>query len=441
MQVLHDIRNKPILLISILFMAWPVWWIMGVEQFIWAPALLLIVVVTKIELIKIIRREPVVQALLVFILVQLISSLAIEKSFRYITFTRTLLTYLAALLLLIIGYSKRIQGNRLQAIAIKLVVFMVVAASVAGFLGLLGIWDGHFTSAAGLIAPDWLKNSGYGSTIAFRRFGTPAFVLGMKYFRLNSLFTFANTYSLFWVIVIPLLASSAIQKEPPGRYWMSLLLLAALIQLIFTTSRLAILALAITGTVALLEFGRRKASLRLVLSPQVIIAIAIASAILLLVLVVFVLPEALEGFLKFRGSSGYDRLEIYVRSILAIRARPLFGFGTERDFPGGAYPLGSHSTYFGHLFRFGAVGVLCWVLVLYSIIRQVWVSGESPLHKGQDSIIFSRGAKLSLLAVMLANWAYTLDLDATNMAVFWLIMAAMLRHQMDLKSRASQAEA
>jgi hypothetical protein len=42
---------------------------------------------------------------------------------------------------------------------------------------------------------------------------------------------------------------------------------------------------------------------------------------------------------------------------------------------------------------------------------------------------------------MLANWAYTLDLDATNMAVFWLIMAAMLRHQMDLKSRASQAEA
>lgn len=402
--------TRPSTDVFLLFVSLPLWWALGVEQFIWLPVLLW-------SAVKAIRRgrvrvPPALKLYAVLLFADIASSLFIVENYRYVSFIRTFAVFASGFLLIFVVVNDVRTSREVRRLLVGL-VWMMAFAGLLGAVAVLGIYRPHFHSLIGTVLPHGIQSTGLGQRIVVRTAGGDGWFRAVGHFyRINSMFLFATLYASALAMSIPVVLGLASQSRRVVRWALIVISVLLIYNLVFTTGRSATLSLVLSGAVLVLVVLRSAHRGRLWL------VVAICAAVLVLVGIIAdpIGGHVLRLVVSGRGSSTHDRLFIYQKTVAGFLERPVLGWGTVRDIPGFPYPAGSHSQYLGILYRQGAVGLALWLLLCYSVVKRAWLGVRL---KRPFAVFLAWG----LVAALLNSVTEVLDLDAVTFMVFCLLVA------------------
>jgi len=395
----------------------PVWWLLGIEQFVfpvgtlWAARPLL---TSHHATVRVARTTRWLGG---FLVVFWCSSYAVSEPLRHVTFLRTFATYATAFLLLVVVPTVVVRWSAVVRL-VRAVVLAVGVAAAAGLAAAAGVVRPDALSPFGRLVPDALAATGYGRQVVHLSLGAEEWFAGVgTYFRLDGFALYANGYATLLVVTVPLVVFAAVRAP---RRWervaAALVAVAALANLVLTTSRVAVASLVLGGAVAaLLALWSSPRHRRLVLAG--------AAAAVLVALALLIargapdLPALATEIGYARGAGSIEgRTAVYRTTLAGWAERPLLGWGTERDVPALPYPAGSHSLYLGVLYAQGALGLAA----LGGCLLALW-GDTRPVVRGPGSattlLWFGRW---SLIAGLLDGLTNNPSLDGTAMFLVWL---------------------
>jgi polysaccharide biosynthesis protein PslJ len=410
----------PLTDVKLVILLLPLWWLLGIEQFV-GPVLLSLAVIKSWIIRPYLRVTPTLAFLLLVLVTQLASMLAIDEPFRLLTFARTWGTYVAATGLLIVVSATTLTWTQVRGLLHSVVIAMTIAGAV-GLAGILGWWRPEVTSVAASWLPSWIVETGYGGAIAHRQIGAVAWFAPLgNYFRVDSFFLFSTMYAAALAVTIP----TAIYLVRTARGWTRLFYVAASallgVNLLFTTGRVAMVAL-VAGAAYWLVHDRSRLVQALVLS----LAVSASAAVGL----VGDWQGTVGDVVYARGTGSVEsRSIIYRLTLEGVVERPIFGWGTERDVADLAYPAGSHSHHLGVLFKFGVVGFVAYLALGVAL----WFATAPRVRRppdgrqaGREMHAFLRYARWTLVTAALIGFTSVLDLDATVTLLLWAVLAAAI---------------
>jgi O-antigen ligase len=419
------LTTAPVFDVAALFILLPLWWILGIDQFVWLP-------VVSFALFKVMLRNHfkiylvrTARLMIFFLFVYLISGLFIVDDYRIITFVRNFSMYLSVTCLLIVLTNTVVTKQQLMII-VSALIWVAGWAAVIGVLGILDFFRPRFVTPLAQIMPSSVKGTDYGARVIFKSIGKISwFALFGDYFRVRTFFLYATMYAAVLTILIPLeIFLFRIQKSLVSKTALIILIVLSLVNLIYTTVRGAMLGLIVgffvfltnrwlsRNTVATLIF---LIALLLISSPLVVLLISDATAYL---------APIIEVFLNARGSGSYlARVLVYRETLKSWAHRPIFGWGTQRDIIGFPLPMGSHSHYLSILYKQGIVGLFVYGLTLLSVWKTLNISSNI---RSSLLIQFVNFATWSFVANCLNGLTDVMDLDAIVIHVLWTIISLSL---------------
>jgi O-antigen ligase len=311
-------------------------------------------------------------------------------------------------------------------------VYIMAIASIVGLLGTLSVWQPVFKSVLGQFLPPWILNTEYGGTIGYRSTGHYGWfaVLG-PYFRVKSFFLFATLYASALAVSLPIaLFLHSYARGKGEKLLLKGVILLLLVNLLFTTSRVATLSFLLGGFYFLTFVSRKQR-----LSRWLLVFLVLAMGLILLAdifqdgssIIAETAAEYLERLAQAR-TSGDVRMAVYGYTLAGVAQRPLFGWGTERDVPEFHLPAGSHNHYLAVLYRHGIAGFLAFLGVLWSL----WKETRPPAQKRGADLGNPLFAKLLqygrwvIVTALLDGVATVPITDATTMVTVWLIFSLLI---------------
>ena len=420
---LFDVRWAVILL--------PVWWWLGVEQFIW-PAIFGLAALKMLHLQRWqLRLNGPLRWFALFLVIIAISGLFIVEAERWLTFWRNFGAFAGGFLLLLIVSNRARTWPAIERLLDAALLAVLIAGTV-GLLGVLGVWRPTFLSLAGRVMPEAVLATSYGRAIAFRALGEFGWFTGLElFYRLNSFFLFSNHYSSALVYAIPFLFYKLTRCHGWRRVLVVLGIVLLLINLVYTTGRVALLSLLGGALLFVVFYSLRQRAIK------VLGALALAAAIWLLALAATVelaapgpgsgliggAIEAVDAFVFARGEGSYtSRFGVYEATIAGFLERPLFGWGTERDVEGLDLPAGSHSEYFAALYRQGLLGLLSLLGLYWSVWRTTQPIGP-PAQPAGALLRYGRWFFVTAVVNSLLNDP---NVDTTTFVLLWLFIALLV---------------
>lgn len=408
-------------------LALPLWWALGVEQFVW-PLLagILTVGVARQRSWRVVI-SPVVVLWCVFLLAYLASGFGVDTTFRWVSFLRSLAS-LSTGALVYFGCRNAISdGVSARRLALTLVALGVLISGVA-LLGVLGLWRPVFKAPIAWVLPGWMAQTSFGNEIVIRSTGRWAFMpLIGGFFRPNSLFLFPTLFATALAILLPFSVGAFWRRRGGWRQLAAVLAVVTVVAaLFFSASRTAWLATAVGGLLWLRLEGRR--------TRQVATAVLVVAALALMVGIAQ--PERVaervdrvwSQVVDFRQGSTLNRGEVYEESLQGVVARPLFGYGTERDIDTIPYPAGSHSLFLAMLYRHGLVGFGCFVALMVASWR------ESRPPPGASNIEELTGLGPWVHAAVWVSGLTTVLITDVTVVVIWWTAVGLLAAASDLPS-------
>jgi O-antigen ligase len=411
----------------------PVWWALALDQFIW-------MLVGPLVLLKVLIRNrwklmlPRVHLLLLlFLASQLISAFFIVENERYITFARTFGAYIAAFCISLV-LVQEIKSRRDVNLVLGVLLGVVGLAACLGLVASAGLVRPTFTAVLAEILPESLLRTNYGANLVNRQFGMVSwFSLFGEYYRLRSFFLYPTMYAAVLAFIIPFAAFYALTSWRWRIIRVAMLLLLALFvfNLLFTTGRIAMVALAGGFLLFLVKTSRFRILLRMLILCGGILALTVTAVVIWeqneLPLIA---SQSLNDFLLARGPGSFeDRTAIYRITLENVGERPVFGWGTERDVPPlYLYPAGSHSYYLGVLYKHGLVGLSIFVVMLWSLWRTTAPpkDGTRLTSDDRDCIWLLWYGRWAIISVLVIASTEVLDLDTTTLVFFWIIVGVLV---------------
>lgn len=411
----------------------PLWWILGVEQFIW-PVIFTVATIKVLAIQKFRLAAPrPLRWFALFIAAVLISGLFVEDAARMLTYVRNLGAFMGGFLALLIIINRARSWRSIDRLLNAILVIMFLAG-FAGLLAVLGVWRPQLESLAGQLLPDSVAGTGYGQVIVTRAFGQRNWFVGLgEYYRLRSFFLFSNHYSSALVYVLPFFFMRAGQTRGLKKVLFSLIIAMLLVNLVYTTGRVATLSL-MAGALYFAVF--HSLSRRVI---RVLLSAGLATAMLLLLLTTTIelstsridegllnqTAEAVEAFTFARGPGSFtNRFGVYEATLQGFLERPLFGWGTERDVEGLEIPAGSHSEYLAALYRQGLLGLIALVGLLITTWR-----ATRPL-KGAAAAgpagTFLRYGRWFFVASLINSIMTDPTVDSTTFVMLWVLLALLV---------------
>jgi len=189
--------------------------------------------------------------------------------------------------------------------------------------------------------------------------------------------------------------------------------------LLFTTGRVAIMAFCVGYVIF------RFISLKSFVIKSAIFGVAFILSSLFLIWLeqTGFLYEIIDLLLYSRGEgSANARSSIYIQTFNSFLDKPIFGWGTERDAKGLAYPLGSHSYYLGTLYKQGIVGFTLFI----AIVVLIWNKLKVKVYSDNNFTRFFKYGQFFMLVYIMNSFTDVLDLDATTMLFLWLILSLLI---------------
>lgn len=416
----QGLKNIIITELYYLVLLFPMWWFLGMEQFLWFFAIGIIFIQFLI-FNKLQFRTNTITLLLAFFLVAYgISFFSIVEKIRYITYFRNLSTYLTALMLLIITWNVIDKWWQVEKL-LKAVIVVMLIASIVGILGFsFEIFRIQFKSLTGYFLPNAISKTGYGSVIAVRNIGFYNWFMGIgNYFRISSFFLYSTMFSSTLAITLPIaLFLSNINKGRVKKFYVFSAVMMGL-ALLFTTGRVAIMAFFI-GYVIFRFLMIKSFAKKIIIFG---IFFMMSSIFLLYLELTGFLYQIIDLLLYSRGQgSANSRIKIYTQTFSSFLERPIFGWGTERDVKGLAYPMGSHSYYLGTLYKQGIVGLSLFI----SIFILIWNKLKVKTNLDNNFTRFFKYGQFLMLVYFINSFTDVLDLDATTMFFLWLILSLLI---------------
>lgn len=424
-------------LLAGLFILLPLTWALGIDQFVWYCVPLVWAVTALLRQRVVFNQEaagirPLV-ALLLFAAVVSGLSVVGAPGGRQITYLWGLASYFTAFLVYV-----TLRGGedacRTTGRLIKAVVATMAVANLAGLgalaLGLVGGFEAPF----GRLMPAVVRTSDLGGSMfdnALLR-GQPTYLFGIQATRVKSFFIYPNTYSLANDVAIGMglfLTCEAFRRRSWGRTiaWGAAFLLS-LGASFASLSRTGIIVVCVGGlAVAYVHFFQRL--------PRLLTAIGIAGAgfaIWVVYLYRDTLLSVADVLIYARGSgSAESRFATYTLSIQAVLSRPI-GFGTQRDLldglPATGLPLGTHSQFIAVLFKYGWVGFVAFLGILWRVHRRFLRGIVSHLSSGSrngGARVFYTALTWSMVSVLLHLLFIEAALDMTSfmmVVTLWVVV-------------------
>tara|TARA_B110000003_G_scaffold275610_1_gene318748 strand:- start:5735 stop:7039 length:1305 start_codon:yes stop_codon:yes gene_type:complete len=416
----QGLKNRIVLELYYLILFFPLWWFLGMEQFLWCFAVGLIFIQFCIYSKAEFRINVIALLFAFFLVVYGISFFSILEKMRYITYFRNLSTYLTAFMLLVITWNVIDRWWQIEKL-LKAIVIVMLIASIVGVLGFsFEIFRVQFKSLTGYFMPSAIAKTGYGSVIAVRNIGFYNWFMGLgTYFRVSSFFLYSTMFSSTLAITLPIaLFLRNINKGVKRNFYTFSVVIIGL-SLLFTTGRVAIMAIFVSYILF------RFISIRSFTIKFSIIGLGfiLSSLFLLWLEQSGILYQIIDLLLYSRGEgSANTRGKIYVQTFNSFLERPIFGWGTERDVKGLDYPLGSHSYYLGTLYKQGIVGFTLFI----TIVVLIWNKLKVKVFVDNNFTRFFKYGQFLMLVYIMNSFTDVLDLDATTMFFLWVILSLLI---------------
>lgn len=427
--------RAPIRTLGLWLLLWPLWWILGIEQFV--PTLVAVILLAQLVLSKQVApsgRRTVLVAFALFMVAQLLSALGIGNLRRLLTFARAFATWAGAAAVLTIATTVP-RGSEDVHRLIWILAGLVAVASAVAVAALLGFRPEGWVSPFARLLPETLERGGFLEQIAERSLGGVGYFRPLgRYYRVSSLFLWPLGNATAMAASLPLVATLTRRGKAWHRAAAGLIVLLGLVNLTFTTGRAAIAGLLAGGIVAWAAYSRfRRIFWRL--------ALVVLAIVVVLVLVDVATPGGsflIEGgstiltevvFARDRyedAGSAVVRSETWEVTIRDWTKRPILGWGTARDMPGLALPAGTHSTYLGILYKHGLVGLLAYLALLLALWRGTRPQGAAAAKAApwaQDLLIAGRW---SMIAVLIDGLTSTPASDTMALLIIWIGFGTVL---------------
>lgn len=237
--VLPFLETDPLFDVRWAILLLPVWWWLGVEQFIW-PVIFGLATLKMLHLQGWrLRLNAPLRWFALFLVVIAISGLFIVEAERWLTFWRNFGAFFAGFLVLLIVSNRARTWPAIERL-LDATLLAVLLSGVLGLLAVMDIWRPDFLSLAGRLLPEPVLATSYGMAVAYRTLGQFGWFVGLGvYYRLNSFFLFSNHYSSVLVYAIPFLFYKLGRCHGWRRLLVGLGIILLLINLVYTTGRVA----------------------------------------------------------------------------------------------------------------------------------------------------------------------------------------------------------
>ncbi|AEB12559.1 O-antigen ligase family protein [Marinithermus hydrothermalis] len=391
----------------------PLWWFLGIEQFIWPILGAFLLVLQR----RILVFSPI-KFLIALISIQIFSIALIEESIRYYTYGRQLLTSIGSVLFLTVVTSSIKSFDDIRFLIRGISLFF----TVAGFLGIFaitGFWNGYFLAPIEMFLPESVQSTSYGERIVFKYLGQPGYFTFIgEYIRVSSLWLYPTTYAMAIVAFFPLSLWAMQADKPRYRSLHILAIILMFINLVFTTGRMAMLGL-LLGGVYFMFSQKRFFWISVVAVGFVPILFSILEGSHL-----NSIGNVISSLVVARGEGSFiDRVRIYRATFEGWLERPVLGWGTEQDIEGFAYPAGSHSFWGGTLYKYGLVGLSILLLALWKTWRSIVCSKKkAKVLELREVYNMLRFIQWSFIAVGVNGITDSWDLDSITYLLIWLIL-------------------
>ncbi len=228
--------------------------------------------------------------------------------------------------------------------------------------------------------------------------------------RFIGLFEYPALVSFFTLLQIPF----AFRYLSDSKYkWSCLVLIPMVLAPVFSTySRMGILVNGVMAFAAVNYFILKNG-----MKPKRLLAVYGALILMILICIIIRMDEASAlayNILHVRPGSNSDRMRIYTETINRISETSwILGAGIKEMNLAGAYPLGSHCTYLGIIFKAGILGGICFMAGLTGTIISA-VKKHAKSHDPFDLMMY-------VMLILVLAFCLLEDIDGAD----WLLVMAM----------------
>jgi hypothetical protein len=347
-----------------LFAGFPLWWALGVGQFIWP--ILAVPLAARLFLDGPLTIPRVFEAWLLFVVWVLVSYLGLPGGGFPFAYAWRLASYLAVTVAFLFVFSSSRRQLPAERVVTLLTVFWVVVVA-GGWLGVV-LPNGEFASLLERAFP------AIGSNTFFRDLVHPRFAqvhdfLGYPVGRPTAPFVYTNDWGSNIGLLTPFAIVTALGEPSRRRRAVRWLLVASAIPMLVSLNRGLWLSLGIGLVFAAFRFASRG-------NPRVLRAVLAFVAVLTVLLTVTPLHSLVDQRLH-TGHSDDGREILYAKSIDLTMQSPIIGHGGPRpvDGPRILPAIGTQ----GHLWLlFVAYGVVGAAFFLWFLFGSIWRLRHGP---------------------------------------------------------------
>lgn len=335
-----------------LFTLYPIWWALGIGQFVWGLATIPLVGWALGR--RGMRRPPAVALFALYVAWAFFTIVRVDSGGRLLLFGLRYSVYLTSIGLAYYVYNHL---DVAREVFIKWIAWLWVWAIMGGYLGLL-MPDGRLSNTpASFVLPRSLRSNEFVANLVRPRFAQVRNYFGIDVPRPSTLFAFTNEWGGNVGLLTPFFVAATLYSDDPRRRRMGVIgLVIGVPPMIFSMNRglwISLVAILVVAAVRNFVAGRTR-PLR---------TLSIAVGVFAAVLFVTPLGRVVTGRLE-EGEAG-ARSRIYVEAFRGALESPLLGWGGPRPSADPFAPaVGTHGHLWFALFSHGFVAAGLYVLFM-----------------------------------------------------------------------------
>jgi polysaccharide biosynthesis protein PslJ len=309
----------------VLFVTFPVWWLLGVSSFMW-PIVAVPMLVAMIWRRR--TRAPVAFTLwLAFTSWVLLSGLQLESTTKIITFCYRLTLYVGAGIVFLYVYNLP-RPQWLDTKVLRILTFFWIVVVVGGYLGIL-LGTHTFVPPVAYLLPHGLRNQPFVHELIQPVFAEVEAFLGSPVPRPAAPFSYTNNWGGN-IAVLTMVAFAAVAAAGPGRRrrFLIALLAGSLVPMVVSLNR---------GMLVSLGLGILYVTMRIAVRGRLGALASLLTVIALTVIIVALTPLGhllLQNLSSSHGHSNSTRVNVAQLAAAGANQSPIFGHGEPQPVTG-----------------------------------------------------------------------------------------------------------
>lgn len=376
---------RPGWIVYSLFVLYPLFWLMGFAEFVWAISVVPLAVWAMLQ--GRLSRPPTVTLFAIYVLWAGFTVVRLDRLTRVLAFGMRYATYVAALGLAYYVYNERRVS---RATFVNWVAMLWVWSILGGYLGLLFPHVRLSVTPASLLLPRALLADDYVAFMVRPRLAQVQDIFGLPIPRPSALYAYTNSWGAAVGLLTPFFAAATLfAADQRRRRFGTFGLLLALPPALLSVNRGLWLSLGLVLTVVAVRsfLAGRRGPLKVAAAAIVVIGGLIALT---------PIGETVGG--RLEESSASTRAGIYREAWAGAKESPILGWGGPRPSTNPFSPhVGSHGHVWFAMFSHGLVG-----LALY-LVWMVWAIYAVSTRRDPVSIMLGSVVFVAALQMFFYN--------------------------------------